>query len=163
MITIRPAREEDAADMVDILVPIIEAGIYTILPPVSLEEQIAFIRGFPERGVFNVAVSEPSGKVVGLQDVEAASKEAAWAHVGSIATFVSLSDQRRGIGRRLCEKTCEDARAHGFRKLLAFIRADNAPGIAFYTGLGFRVIGTAREHAWVNGRYVDEILTEKLL
>ena len=69
MFTIRSAREEDAADMVDILVPIIEAGTYTILPQVSLKDQIAFIRGFPERGVFNVAVSEPSGKVVGLQDV----------------------------------------------------------------------------------------------
>jgi len=161
--TIRPVREDDADPIVDLLNPIIMAGGYTIMAgPLSVEEQIEFIRGFPERGVYHVAISDEV--VVGIQDVAPISADVgAFGHVGEISTFVALNAGRRGIGSALCRATFRAAREQGFRKLRATIRADNPGAIAFYLSRGFEVIGIAREHAFIDGRYVDEVLAERFL
>ena len=84
-------------------------------------------------------------------------------HVGVISTFVALDAQRQGVGRQLSAATFAAARELGFRKLSATIRADNPAALAFYQGLGFRVIGVAQRHALLRGQYVDEVLAEKWL
>jgi L-amino acid N-acyltransferase YncA len=160
---IRPAREEDAAGMLAILAPLIREGRYTIMDEVpTLDEQRAYIRDFPAHGVFLVALGE-DGTVLGLQDVEPASSCKALRHVGYISTFVADGVRGQGVGRRLMAATVAAAREKGFLKLSAMIRADNPRAIAFYTGQGFRVLGTAERHACVRGVFIDELLTEKHL
>ena len=104
--SVRPVREEDAASIVGILNPLIQAGTYTaMVEPVSVEEQLDFLRGFPERGVFNVAARD-DGALLGLQDVVPISPGSrAFEHVGVISTFVALGSRGRGIGRKLGEAT----------------------------------------------------------
>jgi L-amino acid N-acyltransferase YncA len=162
---IRPAREEDAGSMVELLNPIIRAGTYTIMDePLSVDDQIAFMRGFPERGVFNVAVCNDSQNVLGLQDVQPLSTAVnAFKHVGEIATFVSLGLHRNGIGRSLSQATFEGAKEQGFLKIRATVRADNPQAVSFYHSQGFKVIGTAKNHALVRGKYIDEILMERFI
>lgn len=137
--------EADVAAIVALLVPIIQAGDQTVMDePVSLDEQIDFIRRFLGRGVFHVAVDDARGAVVGLQDVTlwlAGSR--VFQHVGVISTFVPMGKQGGGIGRSLCRATFQAARALGFTKLSAAIRADNSRAVAFYLGLRFRLIGAA--------------------
>jgi L-amino acid N-acyltransferase YncA len=156
---------EDAESIVELLNPIIQAGTYTVLDtPISTEDQIAFIRGFPERGVYNVAVRNDSRKVIGIQDVQPFRSDVdTFKHVGDISTFVSLALRGNGIGRALSDATFESAREQGFLKLVATIRADNPQAISFYQSLGFKVIGTAKDHALVGGTYVDETLAEKFI
>jgi len=43
------------------------------------------------------------------------------------------------------------------------IRADNPNAIAFYRAQGFEPVGTLRAHALVRGRYLDEVLMERLI
>jgi L-amino acid N-acyltransferase YncA len=162
---IRRVREEDAASIVDLLNPLIEAGHYTVMDEtVSLEGQVAFIRDFPERGVFNVAACRERERVLGIQDVVPfRAEEPAFAHIGEISTFVLLESHRSGVGRSLSRATFAEAKARGFMKILGTIRADNSVAVSFYRSQGFRVIGTAQRHALVRGRPLDEILMEKLL
>ncbi|MHC4993401.1 MAG: GNAT family N-acetyltransferase [Planctomycetota bacterium] len=159
--TIRPASIEDAASMVDVLNAIIRAGAYTIMDePVTVADQVEFVRGFPAAGVFNVAACAGSGRVLALQDVQPlTSGVPALRHVGEISTFVALDQRRRGIGRCLTDVTIRDAHALGFRKLRATIRADNLDALSFYRSRGFETIGTARRHALVRGTYVDEVIS----
>lgn len=163
--SIRPATEQDAGSIIELLNPIIEAGIYTIMEdPLSLEDQIEYMRKFPARGVFNVAVCDDSGKVLGLQSVEPISAGTkAFRHVGEISTFVALGVHGRGIGHALSTATFQGAREQGFMKISATIRGDNPGAVGFYVGIGFRVIGTAQGHAFVGGRYVDEVLAEVVI
>lgn len=163
--SIRGVREQDAASIVELLNPIIQAGIYTIMDELlSVDDQVDFIRGFSQRGVFNVAVCRDSQKVVGLQDVTPLSTASnVFQHVGEISTFVSLASRRNGIGASLCRATFGQARAQGFLKLMTTIRADNSAAISFYQSQGFRIIGTAHKHAWVRGQYIDEILAERFI
>lgn len=164
-VTVRAVREEDADATADLLNALIRAGTYTALDEALTEAaQRDFIRTFPERGIFNVAVGRDTGAVLGLQDVaplEASSR--VYAHVGVISTFVAPTAHRQGVGRSLSAATFVQAKAHGFTKLSATIRADNPQAVAFYLSQGFSLIGTARRHAYLGGSYTDQVLAEKLL
>ena len=162
--SIRAVEEEDAKSIIDVLNPIIGEGAYTVMDKqVTLQDQIDFIRNFPERGLYNVAVCNESGRVLGVQDVVPIAREPAFAHVGAVSTFVSLGSHGRGIGSGLSLATFRAARERGFLKISATIRADNPRALSFYLRQGFRVIGTVQNHALVGGKYIDEILAEKFI
>ena len=162
---VREAQPDDAGAIVGILNPIIEAGVYTVFDtPFTVDAEQEYILNFPQRGVFNVAVSCPDQKIVGFQTIEPfATFTRAFDHVGTIATFVDLSYRRQGIGKCLFEATFETARSKGYEKIFTYVRADNAVGLASYLQRGFHIVGTARRHAKIKGTYVDEIIIERFL
>jgi L-amino acid N-acyltransferase YncA len=163
--SIRTVREEDAESIVELLNPIIQAGRYTIMDAqLSVDDQIDFIRSFPEQGIYNVAICNNAYRVLGLQDVLPKSNASgAFRHIGEISTFVSLALRRNGIGRALIEATFEEARKRRFLKICATIRADNPQAIAFYRNQGFRIIGIAKKHSFVQGKCVDKVLAERFV
>ena len=162
---IRFAVPADAAGIVSILNPIISTGAYTVLDtPFSVEEERAFIERFPERGIFHVATRGVGDPIVGFQTLEPfAAYTRAFDHVAVIGTYVDLGSRRQGIAAALFAATFEAARAKGYSKLFTFVRADNPAALATYQAHGFEVIGTARQHAQVGGRFVDEVLIERFL
>jgi L-amino acid N-acyltransferase YncA len=162
---IRRAKPEDAEAIVGVLNPIIEAAAYTVLTaPLTADFERRYIAGFPPRGVFNLAVRPEDGTVFGLQTIEPfATYTRALDHVATVGTYVDLSHRGQGIGKRLSEAGFEAARGRGFEKLLSYVRSDNPAALAFYLGLGFRVVGIAERQARVGSRYVDETIIEKFL
>lgn len=162
---IREVCPDDAEEIVSILNPIIESGAYTALDsPVTVDLEQEFIKSFPKRGLFYVAQDKQSKRIIGFQDIEPfATYTNAFYHVGIIATYVDLSYRRQGVGQHLSEVVLEDARAKGYEKLFTYVRADNTGGLAFYSKLGFRIVGTAHKQARIGQRYIDEIIIEKFL
>jgi len=163
--SIRKVREEDAEAIIELLNPIILAGKYTAMDePFSVDDQLDFIRGFPERGIYHAAVSNDDQKILGVQDVMPISAGSnVFKHVGEISTFVSLTAHGNGIGRSLGEATFKAAKELAFLKISATVRADNPQAVSFYLSQGFKIIGTAQKHAFLQGKYIDEILMEKLI
>jgi L-amino acid N-acyltransferase YncA len=164
-LVVRKVRLDDAEAILSILNPIIASGAYSALDtPFTLEAEQDFIRSFPVRGVFHVAEQSREQRMVGFQTVEPfASYTHAYDHVGVIATFVETAHRGRGVGRRLAEATFEQARRKGYEKLFTLVRADNPDALQFYSRLGFRVLGTAARQARIRGKYVDEVIIEKLI
>ena len=161
---IRRVQEQDAAAILELLNPIIQAEIYTVMDEqFTVEDQTDFIRSFPEHGVYHIALAAEHQKVLGIQDVMPISSSKTFKHVGEISTFVALTSHNQGIGQHLSQATFKTARALGYLKLRATVRADNLQALAFYQSQGFEQIGTARQHVFLNGRYIDEILFEKFL
>lgn len=162
---IRQATPDDAAGIVAVLNPIIAAGIYTVFDqPFDVETERAFIQEFSPRGIFHVAVDRTSETIVGFQNMEPiASYTHALDHVGSLGTYVDLTRRRQGIASRLFAATFAAAIAKGYEKVFTFVRADNPGALQVYLRQGFEVIGTARRHAKVQGRYIDEAMIEKIL
>ena len=162
-IVIREAGPDDAAGVVAVLNPIIAAGVFTtITAELSEEDERRYIESFPARGLFLVAVADDT--LVGLQSVEPFDGSTpAFDHVGVIGTFVDLGWHRRGVASRLFAATFAAAPARGYEKLFTYIRADNAAGLAVYARHGFETVGTARQHARIGGRYVDEVMVERFL
>jgi L-amino acid N-acyltransferase YncA len=164
-VLIRDVCPDDAESVVGVLNPLIAAGAYTVLEgPLSPEAERDFIASFPPRGIFHVAQSRQSGAVVGFQTVEPfATYTHAFDHVGVIATYVDLGCRRQGIGAQLFEATFAVARQKGYEKIFTQVRGDNPAALTAYMKSGFRIVGTAANHAKIGGRYIDEILIEKFL
>jgi L-amino acid N-acyltransferase YncA len=162
---VRDVVPADADAIVGILNPIISARIYTAFDaPFTSEAERDYIIKFPPRGVWKVAVRGPGGSVVGFQVLEPfGSYTRAFDHVGTLGTYVDLVQRRQGIAKALFAATFDAARQMRYEKIFTFVRADNPAALAAYQAQGFDVVGTARRHAKIDGRYIDEILIEKAL
>jgi len=164
-LTIREARPDDAEAIVRVLNPIIAAGVYTAFDtPFTPESEREYIRNFPARGVFLLALEPTAGRVVGFQSMEPfASYTHAFDHVGVLGTYVDLGCRRQGIATQLFQATFGAALRKGYEKIFTFVRADNPAALQTYLRQGFRNVGTAQRHAHIGGLYVDEIIVERLL
>jgi L-amino acid N-acyltransferase YncA len=111
-----------------------------------------------------VAILGAEQRVVGFQSLEPfASYTHAFDHVGVPGTFVDLACRRQGIATRLFAATFDAARRKGYEKLLTYVRADNPAALATYLSQGFRVVGRAEAQVKIGGRYIDEIVIERML
>ncbi len=164
MFVTREVRPADAEEIVALINPIIEAGCYTtFVTSFTVPDEQAFIRNFPARGSF-LGVFDAQTGLRGFQVVTpVASYTSALDHVGEIGTYVSLGHQRLGIAGHLYRATYERAKAKGFEKLLAWVRADNEAGLRSYTRYGFEEVGVAKRHAKIGERYLDEVILERWL
>jgi L-amino acid N-acyltransferase YncA len=165
MIEIRDVRIEDAEGIVAILNPIIAARCYTAMDTaITLEVEREFIRTFPGNGIFLIAINTASTRIAGFQNVSPfGTFTHAFDHVGVIGTYVDLELRRQGIATQLFAATFAAARRQGYEKFFTYVRADNEAGLQTYLRQGFRIVGTAERHAKIDGRYVDEIVIEKVL
>jgi L-amino acid N-acyltransferase YncA len=163
-LAIRDAVAADAEAIVRILNPIIEARVHTAFDtPFSVDAEREYLLNFPRRGVWNVAVRPSDDQLLGFQVLEPFATYTPFDHVGTLGTYVDLGQRRRGVAKALFAATFEKARRKGYEKIFTFVRADNPAALATYLVHGFTVIGTARNQARIDGRYIDEVLIEKAL
>ena len=164
-LTIREVTIEDAQGIIDVLNPIIIEARYTILDQTfTVDEEKAFIESFPERGVFSVAVNEATSQLLGFQNVEPfATYTKAFDHVGIIGTYVDANSCGQGVAKQLFDYTFKSAKAKGYEKLFAYVRADNERALAVYLKQGFEIVGTAKKHGKSGDQYFDEVLIEKFI
>ena len=164
-LTIREVAVEDAQGIIDVLNPIIIEARYTILDQTfTVDEEKGFIESFPKRGVFSVAVNETTNQLLGFQNVEPfATYTKAFDHVGIIGTYVDANSRGQGVAKQLFDYTFKAAKAKGYEKLFAYVRADNERALAVYLKQGFEIVGTAKKHGKIGYQYFDEILIEKFL
>ena len=96
---IRDAMPDDAAGIVSVFNPIIEAHEYTLFDtPFTVEAERSYIAGLSERDIFNVAVRASDNSVVGFQSMAPfATYTHAFDHVGVIGTYVDLRSRRQGV------------------------------------------------------------------
>jgi L-amino acid N-acyltransferase YncA len=140
-LSIRPARAADAQPMCDLLNPIIAEGATTAhRTPFDPEHMIAHYIA-PARGASCVTAWD-GDRLMGFQALEWPDPDwKDWGSVpadwGLIASFVAEGAQGRGIGQALFAATRAVARDAGMVAIDATIRADNQPGLAYYTKLGF--------------------------
>ncbi|MCX7827612.1 MAG: GNAT family N-acetyltransferase [Thermanaerothrix sp.] len=89
-----------------------------------------------------------------------------WRHrYGDLGLVVGLKEYwGRGIATQAIMFCCSYAhRELGLRKLFAGIYDGNTGSLKAFLKAGFRRVGVFAEHRLLDGRYVDEVLVEKLL
>jgi L-amino acid N-acyltransferase YncA len=164
-LVIRDATPADAAGIVAVFNPIIEARSFTMFDtPFSIEGERSYIEGLTSRDIFHVAVRTSDDAIVGFQSMSPfATYTHAFDHVGVIGTYVELGHRRQGIAKSLFPATFEAARRKGYEKIFTYILADNPAALAAYQKHGFRIVGRAERHAKLHGRYADVIIVERWL
>ncbi|MEL6608751.1 MAG: GNAT family N-acetyltransferase [Pseudomonadota bacterium] len=149
--TARKMTHDDVAACVAILNHTIELGGTTAHEEVMTEADFRD-HYCDEPPVNNVVIQD--GRVVGFQ---------AAFDVGdglySIGSFTDQKTPARGAGRALFDKTLSDCQARGGVAILAKITADNVPGLAYYTKMGFQDWKTVPDdHTRRTGEKVDRVI-----
>ena len=160
---IRRATPVDCEGTAAVLNSIVREGGRTITGQTfTPAQERAFFRSMPKRSFLSIVLL---GKVVaGFQSVEPyATFTHTMDHVASLGTHILAAVRGLGLGHALSAVTWAEARAAGFSKLVIAVREDNSQAQAFYTGLGFQSCGRLARQAFVDGKYVDELLYELFL
>ena len=149
--TVRRARPEDAAGLAALLNEIIAIGGTTAYQTPRTPE--TFRQTFIERpGHVGCLVAEGAdGALLGFQHID---REGA---TGYIASFARARPKVPGVGRALMAETLKAAREAGIASIVAKIRADNAPGLGFYSAMGFADWTVDRAVPLTDGTPVDRI------
>ncbi len=101
-------------------------------------------------------------QVIGWCDIFPHEKES-FAHVGRLGMGVLPKYRRRGIGRRLAEKTIARAKRNGQERIELEVYASNNSAIALYKSLGFALEGVKKKGRKLDGIYDDVVVMGLLL
>jgi dephospho-CoA kinase len=159
----RPATLDDAEGIAAVLNAVVcEGGLSVIDRTFTPAQERAFLRGLPARA--RVTVAEVGKVMAGFQVIEPyAAYTGAMDHVATLGTYVAAAVRGAGLGWRMSEETFAQARATGYEKLVAQVRADNPAAAGFYAALGFRTCGRLVRQARLAGDDVDVLLLERFL
>jgi putative acetyltransferase len=159
-ISIRSARPEDAAELVDLAVSVgAEPGAWLLNTDSwrSIGDERRYIRALKRHPDAAVFVAEDDGLIVGRLSV-ARDPHQASRHVADLGLMVAASHRRRGIGHALLQQAVGWARETGVRKLELHVFPWNEPAIRLYEQFGYERVGVRREHYRRGDEYVDAIL-----
>lgn len=71
--------------------------------------------------------------------------------------------QGKGVGNALLKYALEAAKSHHFHSIELLVRPYNYPAIALYEKFGFQQIGILREHVFIDGKFEDDLIYQKIL
>jgi ribosomal protein S18 acetylase RimI-like enzyme len=135
---VRPARPDDRAAIWRVLEPTVRAGeAYALPADLSEADALAYWTG-PDREAF---VAEEDGVVVGTYFLRP-NQLGGGAHVANCGYATAPEATGRGVARRMCEHSLEQARARGFRAMqFNFVVATNERAVRLWHGMGFETVG----------------------
>lgn len=161
--TVRRATAKDAKAISAVWDVVCAERIYTAVNrPFTPQQEREYIASLSDRE--SIFLAEVEGRVVGFQSLDQWIKYTdSFDHVGSMGTIVRPEWRGKGIGRQLAQYTLDFARAHGYEKIVIYVRAGNEGARAFYRRLGFAPKGVLERQVKIDGQYEDEVFMELFL
>jgi phosphinothricin acetyltransferase len=160
MIQLRPAVASDAGRIADVYNEGIAGREATFeTEPRQASDFLAQIAS--ER--YPLLVAELGGRVIGWAGLAPYSERAVYTGIGECSIYVAHAARGQGIGRRLCEQLIQEARLHGFYKLLGKIFPTNVACVRLVSRCGFQEVGLHRRHGQLDSEWRDVLLVERLL
>jgi len=155
MIPTRSATADDLQMMADVINPIIRAGGTTAFETPLAAHDLAQIT-IDNAGIISVfvAVDPATGHVGGFQYLTHLP-EPGW---GDIASFTQREPRLPGAGRALMARTIAAARQARLTAIRAKIRADNKPGLGYYSAMGFEDYDVMPAVPLADGTPIDRVL-----
>lgn len=160
--TIREARPEDAAGIIDYLKTLADepnngTSFTSSAQVVSLEEERKFIQDYAENPNGLMLVAATPTQIVAVSNVRAGRRM--FFCNATLGVSVHSNWRRKGIGRALMQHMIEFARKHpDIIRLELEVFTDNTGAIALYEQLGFQHEATKRYIGFRDGVYKDEHL-----
>lgn len=137
MIEIRPAEPTDWPAIWAILEPIIREGETLALARDAYEAAGRAYFASPEKRNF---LAIENGEVLGAS-YQRPNQSGGGSHVANAGYITAPLARGRGIARRLCAHSIEQARGLGFRAIqFNFVVSTNAPAVHLWEAHGFRVL-----------------------
>jgi phosphinothricin acetyltransferase len=112
---------------------------------------------------YSVLVAFDGDVAVGWASLNRFSHRCAHSTIADLSVYVARSHRGRGVGTMLLAKLADEAMGGGFHKVVLHALNENKHGKRLYQKSGFREVGVFKEHAKLDGRYVDVVAMERLL
>lgn len=161
-VAVRPARADDAPAIARIYNEGIADRVATLeTEERSAEERAAWLAD--RDGRHPVLVAERDGAVLGWGSLNPFNPRPAYRHVADFSVYVAREARGSGVGGALLGTLIDTARHLGYHKLVLAAFPWNEAGLRLYRRFGFREVGTYREQGWLDGRWVDVVVMERLL
>ena len=110
-----------------------------------------------------IVVGDPAGAVTGFAATFEYRPRAAYAGVAEFSVYVARALRGHGIGRVAMTALIEEAGRAGLWKLVSRVFLDNEASRRLLADLGFREVGVYRRHGFLDGRWRDVVIVERLL
>jgi L-amino acid N-acyltransferase YncA len=162
VVRVREARLEDAA----VITAIYNLGIAGRLATfeteprsvADIEQRLSALAEHP----LVVAEGEGAG-VVGWAGAAEYRPRACYSGIGEFSVYVAPDWRGRGVGRGLVEGLVAAAADRGYWKLLSRVFPDNTASRALCRATGFREVGMYERHGFLDGRWRDVVIVERLI
>jgi len=112
---------------------------------------------------YPVLVAEAGDRVLGWANLSSYRPRDCYARNAEFSIYLDPEARGRGLGRRLLAALIDLARQRGFSKLISRVFPFNTASLALCRALGFREVGTYRNHAQLDGRWLDVVIVERWL
>ncbi|HEX8968842.1 MAG TPA: arsinothricin resistance N-acetyltransferase ArsN1 family A [Chloroflexota bacterium] len=160
---IRDARRQDADALARIYNQGIEDRVATLETRLRTpDERAEWLTARGQRHPVLVS-TDATGAVIGWASLNPFNPRPAYDHVADLSVYVAREHRGRGIGDALLASLEERARALDYHKLVLAAFPTNTAGMRLYQRHGFSTVGIYHEQGWLDGRWVDVIVMEKLL
>jgi L-amino acid N-acyltransferase YncA len=103
------------------------------------------------------------GEVVGYAYAVQFRKRPAYRYTAKHSIYVHHDHLGHGVGRLLLNELIDACAAAGFRQMIGYIDADNAPSLALHEKFGFARVGLLCGVAYRYGRWSDTVMVQRSL
>jgi L-amino acid N-acyltransferase YncA len=108
-------------------------------------------------------VAELDGTVVGYAYAVPFRKRPAYRYAVKNSIYVHADHLHAGVGRKLLPALIEACAGAGFRQMIAYIDAGNAPSLYLHKAFGFAPSGELKGVGFKYGRWTDIVLMQRPL
>jgi L-amino acid N-acyltransferase YncA len=165
-VAVRPSRDEDVDAMLDIYRRHIARGVEPAFahdPEALQPDDIKRRRRNMRRHRLPHLVADRGGNVVGYAYAVVFRKRPAYRYTVKHSIYVHPDHLHAGIGRALLPALIDACAAAGFRQMIGYIDASNAPSIGLHIACGFRQVGYLPSVAYKFGQWADMIMMQRSL
>ena len=162
-ITIRPAREADLPEILEIYNDVIlhTTAVYTYKPHTPAMRKAWYDdkvkAGYP------VFVAEEDGRVIGLSSYGPFRAWPAYKYTVENSVYVAESSRGKGVARLLMQPLIDAARNQGYHAIIAGIDASNDASLRLHRSFGFEEVAFFRQVGYKFGSWLDLKFLELLL
>jgi phosphinothricin acetyltransferase len=162
IIEIRPARLDDAAEMLAIYAPyVLETTVSSEYVPPDMQEFCRRIQTFSEKLPW--LICEIDGKPAGYGYASPHRTRAAYQWSVETSIYVAPDFHRHGIARALYSALLELLRMQGYYNIYVGITSPNERSIKFHKAMGFIISGAYQNSMYKFGQWRDVLWMGKQL
>lgn len=163
---IREASTEDIPEMLEVFNYYIENSFASYLETSVGPEFFQVIQSEKDQEKdesFPFYAIEENNRIIGIGALRPYFPFPNFRHTGVVSYFILPGHTRKGLGSKMLEKLCIEAREKKMKSLLANVSSKNEASLNFHLKHGFAECGRFREVGVKFGKYFDIIWFQKFI
>ncbi|WP_345576692.1 N-acetyltransferase family protein [Nonomuraea rosea] len=157
------ADETDLPGIVDILNDVAASSIATFdTRPTSVAERHAWFEQFSPTGPYRLLVARRHGRTVGYACSQPYRNHEAFRDTVELSVSLDAGCRSGGVGTSLYRALFDSLAEEPIHAVVVGIAMPNDASVALHRKFGFTEVGTFREYATKNGRYISSLWMQRL-